>query len=31
MKLTTHFQLGPRLRLRGAILPLTHTSSWRGT
>jgi hypothetical protein len=30
MKLTTYIHLVPRLRMRGAILPFPHTSSWRG-
>jgi len=30
MKLTTHLDLMPRLRLHGAVLPLLHTSSWYG-
>jgi len=31
VKLTTHLHLAPRLRIRGVIPPLSHTSSWRGT
>jgi len=31
VKFTTHFLLVPRLRMRGAITPLPHTSSWCGT
>jgi len=31
MKLTTHLHLVLRLRMRGAIPPLLHTSSWRGS
>jgi hypothetical protein len=31
VKLTTYLHLVPRLRMRGAILPLPHTSSWIGT
>jgi hypothetical protein len=31
MKLTTHLYLVPTSRIRGAIPPLTHKSSWRGT
>jgi hypothetical protein len=30
VKLTTHLHLMPRLRMRGAVPPLPHTSSWRG-
>jgi hypothetical protein len=30
VKLTTHLHLVPKLRIRGAIPPLHHTSSWRG-
>jgi hypothetical protein len=30
LKLTTHLHLVPRLRMRGAVPPLFHTSSWRG-
>jgi len=29
VKLTTHLQLVPRLRIRGAIPPLHHTYAWR--
>jgi len=28
VKLTTHIYIQPRLRMRGAIPPLPHTSSW---
>jgi hypothetical protein len=28
VKLTIHLYLVPSLRMRGAILPLSHTSSW---
>jgi hypothetical protein len=31
MKTTTHLHPTPRPRTRGAIPPLPHTSSWRGT
>jgi hypothetical protein len=30
LKLTTHLHLIPRSRMRGAILPLPNTPSWRG-
>jgi len=30
MKLTTHFHLGLKLRMSGAISPLPITSSWHG-
>jgi len=30
VKLTTHLHLMPRLRMCGAIYPLTYTSSWCG-
>jgi len=30
VKLTTHLHLVPRLRMRGYIHPLPHTSSWGG-
>jgi len=30
MKLTTHLHLVPRWKMRGAVLPLPNTSSWRG-
>jgi hypothetical protein len=30
VKLINHLHLGPKLRMRGAILPLPHKSSWRG-
>jgi hypothetical protein len=30
VELTTHFHLVPRSRMRGAIPPHSHTSSWRG-
>jgi hypothetical protein len=30
VKLATHLHLVPRLRMRGDIPPLHHTSSWRG-
>jgi hypothetical protein len=30
MKLTTHFHLELKLRMRGAISPLPHTPSWHG-
>jgi hypothetical protein len=30
VKLTTHFHPLPRSRMRGAILPLPNTPSWRG-
>lgn len=30
VKLTTHFHLGLRLRMSGAISPLPLTPSWRG-
>jgi hypothetical protein len=29
--LTTHLHLAPRVRIHGAIRPLPHTSSLRGT
>jgi len=29
VKLTTHLYLAQRLRTRGVMLPLPHTSSWR--
>jgi len=29
--LSTHFHLVQRLRVNGAISPLTHASLWRGT
>jgi hypothetical protein len=30
VKLTTHLHLVPKLRIRGAIPPFPHVSSWRG-
>jgi hypothetical protein len=30
VKLTTHFHLVPRLRMRGTAISLPHTSSWCG-
>jgi len=30
VKLITHLQLVPRLRMRGALTPFSLTSSWRG-
>jgi hypothetical protein len=30
VKLTTHLHLVQRLRIRGAVPPLTHTTSWHG-
>jgi len=29
-KSTTHLNMAPRLRMRGAVTPVLHTSSWRG-
>jgi len=29
-EITTHIHLMPRLRMHGAILPLTHMYLWRG-
>jgi len=31
MKLITHFQLVPKIRIGGAIPPFPNTSSWRST
>jgi hypothetical protein len=30
VNLTTHFHLLPMLKMRGAVSPLSHRSSWRG-
>jgi hypothetical protein len=30
VQLTTRLDVVPRLRMRGAVAPLPHTSAWRG-